>query len=35
MMHRGRLEAGLVENKITVDSGIDLHSRKSAHDLRV
>ena len=30
-----RLEARLVENKITVASGIDLHARKSDHDLRI
>lgn len=34
-MNRGRLEAGLVGNKITVGSGSDLHSRKSDHDLRI
>lgn len=34
-MVRGRLEAELVENKITFGFGVDLHSRKSVHNLRI
>lgn len=35
IMVRGRLEAGLVGNKITITIGVDLHSKNSGHDLRI